>query len=87
MSETTNTTKQFLDKGGLDALWNKICSIFASKQELEDLGNSIPVIPDTPEIPEVSIISIQMIDNVWEDIIGHEYAILDEGTLNTRKLG
>ena len=84
MSDTINNTKQFLDKGGLDALWNKICSVFASKQELEDLGNSIPVVPD---IPEISIITIQMIDNVWEDIIGHEYAILDEGTLNTRKLG
>lgn len=84
MSDTINNTKQFLDKGGLDALWNKICSVFASKQELEDLGNSIPVVPD---IPEISIITIQMIDDVWEDIIGHEYAILDEGTLNTRKLG
>ena len=39
MSETTNTTKQFLDKDGLNALWDKICSVFASKQELEDLGN------------------------------------------------
>jgi hypothetical protein len=85
MSDTiNNTTKQFLDKDGLNALWDKICSVFASKQELEDLGNSIPVIPD---IPEVSIISMQMIDAVWEDVIGHDDAILDEGKLNTRKLG
>ena len=42
MSETANVTKQFLDKIGLDALWNKICSIFASKQELEDVRNEIP---------------------------------------------
>ena len=87
MSDTINNTKQFLDKDGLNALWDKICSVFASKQELEDLGNSIPVIPDTPEIPEVSIISMQMIDEVWEDVIGHDDAVLDEGTLNTRKLG
>lgn len=88
MSDTiNNTTKQFLDKDGLNALWDKICSVFASKQELEDLGNSIPVIPDTPEIPEVSIITMQMIDEVWEDVIGHDDAILDEGKLNTRKLG
>jgi ribosomal protein S19 len=46
MSETTNVTKQFLDKDGLDALWNKICSVFASKQELEDLGNNISVIDE-----------------------------------------
>lgn len=40
MSEsTTNTeTKQFLDKIGLDTLWNKICSIFASKSELNALS-------------------------------------------------
>lgn len=44
MSETTNVTKQFLDKVGLDALWNKICSVFASKQELEDVKNEIPTI-------------------------------------------
>lgn len=44
MSETTNVTKQFLDKIGLDALWNKICSVFASKQELEDVRNEIPTI-------------------------------------------
>ena len=44
MSETTNETKQFLDKIGLDALWNKICSIFASKQELEDVRNEIPTL-------------------------------------------
>lgn len=56
MSETTNTTKQFLDKGGLDALWNKICSIFASKQELEDIRNEIPTIvqSDWDEIDESS---------------------------------
>lgn len=87
MSETTNTTKQFLDKVGLDALWNKICSVFASKQELDDIRNNIPVIPDIPGIPDISIITIDMIDEVWEDVIGHDDAILDEGTLNTRKLG
>lgn len=30
--------KQFLDKIGLDILWNKICSIFASKSELNALS-------------------------------------------------
>ena len=85
MSDTiNNNTKQFLDKDGLNALWDKICSVFASKQELEDLRNNIPV---NPENPEVSIISMQMIDDVWEDVIGHDDAILDEGKLNTRKLG
>lgn len=84
MSDTINNTKQFLDKDGLNALWDKICSVFASKQELEDLRNNIPVIPD---IPEVSIITMQMIDDVWEDVIGHDDAVLDEGKLNTRKLG
>lgn len=88
MSDTINNkTKQFLDKDGLNALWDKICSVFASKQELEDLRNNIPVNPDTPEIPEVSIITMQMIDEVWEDVIGHDDTVLDEGTLNTRKLG
>ena len=78
MSDTiNNTTKQFLDKDGLSALWDKICSVFASKQELEDLRNNI----------SPSIISIQMIDEVWEDVIGHDNAVLDTGTLNTRKLG
>lgn len=77
MSDTINNTKQFLDKDGLNALWDKICSVFASKQELEDLRNNI----------SPSIISIQMIDEVWEDVIGHDNAVLDTGTLNTRKLG
>lgn len=81
MSDTqtpiNNNTKQFLDKDGLNALWDKICSVFAGKQELEDVRNSI----------SPSIISIQMIDEVWEDVIGHDNAVLDEGTLNTRKLG
>ena len=56
MSETANTTKHFLDKGGLDAFWNKICSIFASKQELEDIRNEIPTIvqSDWDEIDESS---------------------------------
>jgi hypothetical protein len=40
MSETTNVTKQFLDKDGLDALWNKICSVFASKDELNNIAFS-----------------------------------------------
>lgn len=84
MSDTINNTKQFLDKDGLNALWDKICSVFASKQELEDLRNNIPV---NPENPEISIITMQMIDDVWEDVIGHDDAVLDEGTLNTRKLG
>ena len=84
MSDTINNTKQFLDKDGLNALWDKICSVFASKQELEDLRNNIPV---NPENPEISIITMQMIDEVWEDVIGHDDAVLDEGTLNTRKLG
>lgn len=36
MSETnTNVTKQFLDKIGLNALWDKICSIFISKTDTE----------------------------------------------------
>lgn len=78
MSDTiNNNTKQFLDKDGLNALWDKICSVFASKQELEDVRNSI----------SPSIISMQMIDEVWEDVIGHDNAVLDTGTLNTRKLG
>ena len=85
MSDTINNiTKQFLDKDGLNALWDKICSVFASKQELEDLRNNIPV---NPENPEISIITMQMIDDVWEDVIGHDDAVLDEGKLNTRKLG
>ena len=84
MSETTNITKQFLDKVGLDALWNKICSVFASKQELEDVRNSIPVIPG---VTETSIISLQMLDDVWEDVIGHENLVIDDSTLNTTKLG
>lgn len=56
MSETTNTGKQFLDIAGLDALWNKICSVFASKQELEDIRNEIPTIvqSDWDEIDETS---------------------------------
>jgi hypothetical protein len=78
MSETTNTTKQFLDKVGLDALWNKICSVFASKQELEDLRD---------DIPEISIITIQMINDVWEDIVEYDDIVLDEGVLNEYKLG
>ena len=36
MSETnTNVTKQFLDKIGLNALWDKICSIFIGKTDTE----------------------------------------------------
>lgn len=31
-----NTQKQFLDSEGLNALWSKICAIFASKDELEE---------------------------------------------------
>lgn len=31
-----NIQKQFLDSEGLNVLWNKICSIFASKDELEE---------------------------------------------------
>lgn len=78
MSETTNTTKQFLDKVGLDALWNKICSVFASKQELEDLRD---------DIPEISIITMQMINEVWEDVIEYDDIVLDQGVLNEYKLG
>ena len=78
MSETTNTTKQFLDKVGLDALWNKICSVFASKQELEDLRD---------DIPEISIITMQMIDDVWEDVVEYDDIVLDQGVLNEYKLG
>lgn len=78
MSETTNTTKQFLDKVGLDALWNKICSVFASKQELEDLRD---------DIPEISIITMQMIDEVWDDVVEYDDIVLDQGVLNEYKLG
>lgn len=78
MSETTNTTKQFLDKVGLDALWNKICSVFASKQELEDLRD---------DIPDISIITMQMIDEVWEDVVEYDDIVLDQGVLNEYKLG
>ena len=37
MNETTNITKQFLDKDGLNALWTKICDNFASKDDLNNL--------------------------------------------------
>lgn len=46
MSEsTTNTeTKQFLDNAGLNTLWNKICSIFAPKTDIEELEDKLNAI-------------------------------------------
>jgi hypothetical protein len=35
----------------------------------------------------LNTITLDMLDEVWEDVIGHDDAVLDEGTLNTRKLG
>jgi hypothetical protein len=35
----------------------------------------------------LNTITLDMLDEVWEDVIGHDDAILDEGKLNTRKLG
>ena len=35
----------------------------------------------------LNTITLNMLDEVWEDVIGHNDAILDEGPLNTRKLG
>ena len=35
----------------------------------------------------LNTITLDMLDDVWEDVIGHDDAVLDEGTLNTRKLG
>jgi hypothetical protein len=56
MGENTEViAKQFLDKDGLNALWDKICQTFVAKESQENAQK---------------IITIDMIDALWDDIIG-----------------
>ena len=71
MSE--NTTKQFLDKDGLDTLWNKICQTFIPK---DGSGGTV----------EIQTISEDMIDIAWDDVIGIEPATIDYNYINNSKL-
>lgn len=71
MSETTNTTKQFLDKVGLDALWNKICQTFVAQEN---------------QMNPREIITLDMIDTLWDDMIGIDDAIIETTKLNSSKL-
>lgn len=56
MSENPEViAKQFLDKDGLNALWDKICQTFVAKESPENTQK---------------IITLDMIDALWDDIIG-----------------
>lgn len=56
MSDNTEVVaKQFLDKDGLNALWDKICQTFVA---IENQTN-----------PQ-EIITLDMIDTLWDDMIG-----------------
>ena len=72
MSENTEAVaKQFLDKDGLNALWDKICRTFVAQEN---------------QINPQEIITLNMIDALWDDMIGIGNAIIDETKLNNSKL-
>lgn len=71
INNNTNNTKQFLDKDGLNALWNKICQTFVSREN---------------QIGPQEIITLDMIDALWGDMIGIGDAIIDETKLNNSKI-
>ena len=71
INNNTNNTKQFLDKDGLNALWNKICQTFVSQEN---------------QIGPQEIITLDMIDALWSDMIGIGDAIIDETKLNNSKI-
>lgn len=55
MSENTEVVaKQFLDKDGLNALWDKICQTFVAQEN---------------QMNPREIITLDMIDALWDDII------------------
>lgn len=72
MSETnTNVVKQFLDKDGLNALWDKICQTFVAQEN---------------QTHPQEIITLDMIDTLWDDMIGIDDAVVETTKLNNSKL-
>lgn len=72
MSENTEVVaKQFLDKDGLNALWDKICQTFVAREN---------------QINPREIITLDMIDALWDDMIGIDNAIIETTKLNNSKL-
>ena len=72
MSENTEVVaKQFLDKDGLNALWDKICQTFVAKEN---------------QTGTQEIITLDMIDALWDDMIGIGDAIIETTKLNNSKL-
>lgn len=72
MSENPEViAKQFLDKDGLNALWDKICQTFVAKESPENTQK---------------IITLDMIDALWDDMIGISEAVIDNTKLNNSKL-
>ena len=72
MSENTEVvTKQFLDKDGLNALWDKICQTFVAQEN---------------QTKPREIITLNMIDALWDDMIGIGDAVIETTKLNSSKL-
>ena len=63
MSENIEVVaKQFLDKDGLNALWDKICQTFVAREN---------------QTKPRDIITLDMIDALWDDMIGIDDAIIE----------
>ena len=94
-------TTKYLNYTGLADFWSRV-KTYIDEQDASRNGQNIPLYPIGTEsnksitsaiedlsnaVNGLNIITLDMLDDVWEDVIEYDDIVLDQGVLNEYKLG